>query len=66
MDQALVRHVAFVLIAFIILQRLRLPPKETLSEVKDRLQRALITGGLPAPAPSRGEVRPISGHTDAP
>jgi len=55
-DQALVRHVAFVLIAFIILQRLRLHPKETLGEVKDRLQRELITGGLPAPAPLRGKV----------
>jgi len=55
-DQALVRHVAFVLIAFIILQRLRLHPKETLGEVKDRLQRELITGGLPAPAPLRGKM----------
>jgi len=55
-DQALVRHVAFVLIAFVILQRLRLHPKETLGEVKNRLQRELITGGLPAPAPLRGRV----------
>ena len=55
-DQALVRHVAFVLIAFIVLQRLRLHPKETLGEVKDRLQRELITGGLPAPAALRGKA----------
>jgi SRSO17 transposase len=55
-DQALVRHVALVLIAFVILQRLRLHPKETLGEVKDRLQRELITGGLPAPRPLRGKV----------
>lgn len=55
-DQALVRHVAFVLIGFIILQRLRLHPKETLGEVKDRLQRELITGGLPAPAALRGKT----------
>jgi hypothetical protein len=55
-DQALVRHVAFVLIGFIILQRLRLHPKETLGEVKDRLQRELITGGLSAPLPLRGKV----------
>jgi hypothetical protein len=52
----LVRHVAFVLIALVILQRLRLHPKETLGEVKDRLQRELITGGLPAPRPLRGKV----------
>ena len=55
-DQALVRHVAFVLISFIVLQRLRLHPKETLGEVKDRLQRALITRGLPASTPLRGKV----------
>jgi hypothetical protein len=55
-DQALVRHVAFVLIAFIVLQRLRRHPKETLGEAKDRLQRELITNGLPAPRPLRGKV----------
>ena len=55
-DQALVRHVAFVLIAFILLQHLRLHSKETLGEVKDRLQRELITGGMPAPVPLRGKV----------
>ena len=55
-DQAMVRHVAFVLIAFIILQRLRLHPEETLGEVKDRLQRDVFTGGLPAPGPLRGKV----------
>ena len=38
-DQALVRHVAFVMIAFVVLQRLRRHPKETLGEVKDRLHR---------------------------
>ena len=55
-DQALVRHVAFVLVGFIVLQRLRLHPKETLGEVKDRLQRELITCGLPASTPLRGKV----------
>ena len=55
-DQALVRHVALVLIAFVVLQRLRLHPKETLGEVKERLQRELFTGGMPAPAPLQGKV----------
>jgi len=55
-DQALVRHVALVLMAFVVLQRLRLHPKETLGEVKDRLQRELFTGGMPAPTPLRGKV----------
>jgi hypothetical protein len=55
-DQALVRHVAFVLIACVVLQRLRLHPKETLGEAKDRLQRDMITGGLAAPSPLKGKV----------
>jgi hypothetical protein len=55
-DQALVRHVAFVLLAFIVLQRLRQYPKETLGEVKDRLQREVMTGGLSAPVPLKGRV----------
>ena len=55
-NQALVRHVAFVLIAFIVLQQLRLHPKETLGEVKDRLQLEAMTGGLPVPEPLKGKV----------
>ena len=55
-DQAMVRHVAFVLIAFIVLQRLRRHPEETLGEVKDRLQREVMTGGLPAPVSLKGKV----------
>lgn len=55
-DQALVRHVAFVLLAFIVLQRLRLHPKGTLGEVKDRLQREVLTGDLPAPNNLKGKV----------
>jgi putative transposase len=55
-DQAMVRHVAFVLLAFIVLQRLRLHPKETLGEVKDRLQREVMSGGLPVPETLKGKV----------
>jgi hypothetical protein len=55
-NQALVRHVAFVLIAFVVLQRLRLRPKETLGEVKDRLQRDVITNGMAAPQPLSGRA----------
>ena len=50
------RHVAFVLIAFIVFQHLRLHPKETLREVKDRIQLKLITRGLPPPTPLRARV----------
>ncbi len=55
-DQALVRHVVLVLVAFVVLQRLRLHPKETLGEVKARLQHELFTGGMLPPPPLRGKV----------
>lgn len=55
-DQAMVRHVALVLLAFIVLQRLRLHPKETLGEVKDRLQREVMAGGRMPPSPLRGKI----------
>ena len=55
-DQAMVRHVAFSLVAFIVLQRLRLRPEETLGEVKDRLQRDVMSGGTPPPPPVKGKV----------
>jgi len=58
-DLAWVRHVAFVLIGFVILQRLRLHSKETLGEVKDRSQREAISGGLPAPEPLKGKVATV-------
>jgi len=39
-----------------VLQQLRLRPKETLGEVKDRLQRDVITNGMAAPQPLSGRV----------
>jgi len=51
-----VRHVALVLIVFVVLQQLRLRPRETLGEVKDRLQREGMTSGLAAPRPLDGRV----------
>ena len=47
-NQTLVRHVALVL------QRLRLHPKEISGEVKARLQRELFTGGMSPLFPLRG------------
>jgi hypothetical protein len=38
LDVAMVRHVAFVMIAFLVLQMLRLRSTETLGEAKERLQ----------------------------
>jgi hypothetical protein len=55
-DQALVRHVAFVLLAFVVLQCLRLRPEETLGEVKERIQRKTFLGNMSDPIPLRGKV----------
>lgn len=55
-DQALVSHVAFVLLSFILLQRFRQFPKETLGVVKERLQMQVFTGGFQPIAPLKGKV----------
>ncbi len=55
-DQALVLHISFVLLAFILLQRFRQSPKETLGMVKERLQLQVFTGGLQPPVPLKGKV----------
>ena len=55
-DQAMVRHVALILLAFVVLQHLRLHPKETLGETKDRLQREVMAKGWTPPSPLRGPV----------
>jgi len=58
-DQALVRHVAFVLLAFVVLQCLRLHPEETLGEVKERLQQKTFLGNVSDPVHLKGKT-PLS------
>ena len=55
-DQAMVVHVAFVLLSFILLQRFRRFPKETLGAVKERLQMEVFTSGFQPPAPLKGKT----------
>lgn len=55
-DQAMVRHVAFALITFTVLQVLRLGPEETLGQVKERLQQEVLRGGWRPPEPLKGKV----------
>src|SRR5262249_45754024 len=45
-SQAMERHVALVLLAFVVLQQLRLDPSETGGEVKRRLHLSVIRGDL--------------------
>jgi hypothetical protein len=48
------RHVALVLLAFVILQQAQLDPSETVGEVKRRLHLAVIRGDQPATPVSTG------------
>jgi len=50
-DAAMVRHVALVLVAFAVLQRLRLDPAEPVAGVKERWQLAVTRQGEPPPTP---------------
>lgn len=52
-DQATVRHVALVLLTFVVLQHLRVTPEETVGGVKERWQLAVLRDGEPPPTPLR-------------
>ena len=50
-DQAMVRHVAFVLLTFVVLQMLRRNVQEPVASVKERWQLAVAQNGQPPPPP---------------
>jgi hypothetical protein len=52
-DQAMVRHVAFVLLTFVVLQMLRRNPQETVAVVKERWQLEVARDGQSPPPPLR-------------
>jgi SRSO17 transposase len=52
-DQALVRHVALVFLAFVVLQVLRRAPQETAGAVKTRWQGEVLRDGQTPPQPLR-------------
>jgi hypothetical protein len=56
LDGAQVKHIAFVLLAFLVLQMLRRDPKETLGSAKDRLQREVAIGHFSAPPMLKGKI----------
>lgn len=59
-DQPLARHVALVLLTFVVLQRLRRTPQETVGGVKARWQLAALRAGAPPPARTPGHrVTPV-------
>ena len=62
-DQAMVRHVAFVLLTFVVLHMLRRDPQETVGAVKDRWQLEVARNGQPPPPPLKAcphELRPTA------
>ena len=50
-DAAMVRHVALVLVGFVVLQCLRTDPTESIAGVKERCQLAITRQGQPPPPP---------------
>lgn len=54
--QAMVRHVAFVLLTYVVLTQLKLDPSETAGEVKERLQLQMVSGGVLPPNPLKTRV----------
>lgn len=50
-EAAMVRHVALVLVGFVVLQQLRLDHAESVAAVKERWQLAIARQGEPPPAP---------------
>ena len=50
-DQAMVRHVAIVLLTFTVLQIMRVRPDESVGAVKERWQLQIASNGLSPPAP---------------
>ena len=50
-DQAMVRHVALVLVAFVVLPMLRANPQESIAAMKERWQLRVMHAGTPPPQP---------------
>jgi len=54
--QAMVRHVALVLLTYVVLNELKVDPSETAGDVKERLQLAVIRAGATPPQPLRART----------
>jgi hypothetical protein len=55
-DQAMVRHVALVLVTYVVLERLKIDLSETQGDVKRRFQLQAITGDAKPPKPLRARA----------
>jgi hypothetical protein len=52
-DQAMVRHIALVLLTFVVIQRLRASPTESVGQAKERWQLTIFRNGQLPPLPLR-------------
>jgi SRSO17 transposase len=52
-DQAMVRHVALVMLTFVLMQRLRVTPTERVAHVKERCQLSIYQNKEQPPEPLR-------------
>ena len=52
----MVRHVALVMVSYVVLQLLRTDPSETVDGVKERWQLQVLTGGMAPPQPLRART----------
>jgi len=54
--QSMVRHVAFVLLTYVVLNELKVDPSETAGDVKERLQLHVVRAGFTPPPPLRARA----------
>ncbi len=62
-DAAMVRHVALVLLTFVVLQMLRAEPTESVGAVKQRWQLQVASDGEPAPVPLKARPPTLTSTT---
>ena len=55
-DRAMVRHIALVMLAYVVLELLRTDLSETVDSVKERKQLYIVTGGMTPPTPLRART----------
>jgi SRSO17 transposase len=55
-DRAMVRHVALVMLSYVMLQLLRTDLSETVDSVKERKQLYIVTGGMAPPTPLKART----------
>ena len=61
--QSVVKHVAFVMLTYVIFHQLKLTPSETVGEVKERWQLRAIRAGHTPPKPLKAKPKKQNHNT---